>query len=77
MDKIYNVRKTDGAICEMQYKDVCKTLGFIPEVRFVEITNRGTIGFSIGKPHEVKALLSACERCGFVPSKKLVEAASL
>lgn len=61
----------------MTYAEVCKALGFIPDVRFVEITSRGTIGLSVGKPHEVKALLSACERCGFVPSKGLRVASAL
>lgn len=77
MDKIYKVKKNDGTVCEMQYNDVCKTLGFIPDIGFVEITNRGTIGFSVGKPSEVKDLLSACRREGYVPSGRLEKAANL
>lgn len=77
MDKIYKVKKIDGTFFEMQYDDVCKSLGFVANVRFVEITNHGTISFTVGKPNEVKALLASCQRCGYVPSGKLVQTARM
>lgn len=77
MKKDYNVKIATGETVKLSYETICHTLGFVPEVRFVEITNRGTIGFSVGKPNEIKALLSACQKVGYVPSKKLIEAANL
>jgi hypothetical protein len=57
------------------YESICRELGFIPDVHFVEITNRGTITFTAGKPQEVKALLQAVRNCGYIPAKSLIKAA--
>jgi hypothetical protein len=57
------------------YREVCDRLGFIPEVRFVEILPDGSISYTAGKPDEVRALLAACERHGFKASKSLRRAA--
>lgn len=58
---------------EMSYEDVCKRLGFIPEIHFVKVTTRGTVDFTIGKPNEIRALKRAITREGMVMSKKLKE----
>lgn len=55
----------------MTYDDVCHELGFIPDVHFVEITTRGTITFTCGKPHEIKALYNSVYEHGFCPAKSL------
>lgn len=71
MEKIYNVKKADGTVCEMTYSDVCKALGFVPEIEFVKVTNAGTISYYAGKPSEIKALYRAVKNNGLVPAKAL------
>lgn len=56
----------------LTYEELCKRLGFIPETEFVELTNAGTVTFTIGKPEEIKALYAAVLREGFKPAKSLV-----
>lgn len=56
------------------YEAICHELGFIPEVHFVEITNRGTITYTVGKPQEVRALLNAVIEHGYKPAKSLLKA---
>ena len=65
------VKTIDGATVALTYEELCKRLGFIPETEFVELTNAGTVTFSIGKPEEVKALYAAVLRKGFMPAKSL------
>ena len=65
------VKTIDGATVALTYGELCKRLGFIPETEFVELTNAGTVTFSIGKPEEVKALYAAVLRKGFMPAKSL------
>lgn len=67
-----NVLK-DGVKTSMDYEEVCKDLGFIPSVRFVRVTTRGTISWTVGKPEEIKALRYACESKGYVPAKSLMK----
>lgn len=69
------VRKADGTVCEMEYVDVCKDLGYIAEVKFIKITTAGTISFYLAKPDEVRPLLSAVKSKGYVPARSLIEAA--
>lgn len=57
----------------MEYIDICMDLGFIPETRFVKVTNRGTITFTVGKPYEIKALYKSVIDHGYKPSGKLVK----
>jgi hypothetical protein len=57
------------------YEQVCHDLGMRPEIQFVEITNRGTITFTVGKPEEIRSLLDAVERAGYIPAKSLVDRA--
>ena len=57
------------------YDAICHELGFIPSVHFVEITNRGTITYTCGKPQEIRALYKAVIDHGYQPSKNLEEAA--
>lgn len=60
---------------KMTYEEVCKELGdYIPSVGFIKITTRGTIGFTLGKPHEIRTLLRNVRVHGFVASKKLEDA---
>lgn len=68
------VRKSDGSVCEMEYADVCKDLGYIAEVNFIKITTAGTISFYLAKPDEIGPLLSAVKSKGYVPAKALTEA---
>ena len=57
----------------MEYIDICMNLGFIPETRFVKVTNRGTITFTVGKPYEIKALYKSVIDHGYKPSGKFVK----
>ena len=63
----------DGNAIDMSYEDICEALGFIPSVHFVEVTKRGTIEFTLGKPHEIKSLYRAINENGFKPTRKMVE----
>lgn len=55
----------------ISYEDLCKDLGFIPDVNFIKVTNRGTITFTAGKMLEVKALYRNTVNRGYKPSVKL------
>ena len=65
----------NGRKVQKPYEDVCHDLGFVPEVRFVTITTRGTISFTCGRPSEVRLLLTACREHGYKPSRALIAAA--
>ena len=65
----------NGEKIEMNYDDICNTLGFIPYVNFVYVTTRGTISFTLGTPNEIRSLLAEVKDNGFKPSKSLVNAA--
>lgn len=75
IQKKCKVKKADGSIVEMSYYDVCKDLGYIPELEFINITSAGTISFYLIKPDEICPLISAVKSKGYVPSKKLLDAA--
>jgi hypothetical protein len=64
-------RKTKMNNVTMSYEDLCRDLGFIPKVRFVEVTNRHTVTYSCGKPEEVRALARACRERGYVAARSL------
>lgn len=53
------------------YDAICHELGFNPNSHFVEITTRGTISFTSGKPQEIRALYKAVLDHGYKPSKNL------
>lgn len=74
MDRMYKVWR-NGKKQKMLYSNICYSIGFAPEVRFVKITTAGTISFYCGKPHEVKALYQAVNRYGYKPSCSLTYAA--
>ena len=61
----------DNKLISMSYEDVCADLGYIPETKFVKVTNRGTISFTAGKMLEVKALYRNTVNRGYKPSVKL------
>lgn len=42
---------------EKTYEEICKLLEIIREVKFVEVTKNGRIGFTVGKPDEVIYLI--------------------
>jgi hypothetical protein len=65
------VKTIDGATVAITYEELCKRLGFTPETEFVELTNAGTVTFTIGKPEEIKALYAAVLRKSFMPDKAL------
>ena len=73
MKRIYKLIRVDGSKVEMSYFDICKTLGFSPETGFVEITNDGTLTFTVGRPHEIRAYAAAIKDKGFIPAKSLIE----
>lgn len=74
---IYHPRRTDPNEDRKPrtYESICHELGFIPEVRFVRLTQAGTVTFTVGKGYEVKALYSAVIEKGFVPSNALKQTA--
>jgi len=57
---------------EMTYEDICHDLGIIPSIHFVEITNRGTISFTVGKPEEIRHLINTAEDKGYKLSQVLL-----
>lgn len=65
----------NGETIERSYEAVCHDLGIDPKVHFVEITTRHTISFTLGKPQEICYLLWTCEKSGYKPSQKLIQAA--
>lgn len=71
MEHLYKIKRSNGTTQEMTYVDVCRELGFIADVHFVEITTRGTISFTLGKPDEIRSLRNAVREHGFVPSHAL------
>lgn len=64
----------NGIMIDKSYEEVCHELGFIPKARFVEVTNRGTITFTCGKPQELRELLWAVKCKGYSPAKRLTDA---
>ena len=52
------------------YKEICEELGFNAECGFVKITSAGTIGFTVGKPDEIRALYRAVINAGYKPTKE-------
>ena len=54
--------------------DVARQLGFAPAANFVTL-NRGTVGFTSGKPQEVEELAFRAIRAGYAISKGLARAA--
>lgn len=73
LHRVYTVIK-DGEKVEMLYEGICHELGYIPGVEFVKITTRGTISFWLGKPFEIRGLLSDVRSRGFKPSAALARA---
>lgn len=67
------IRMINGSVKEMGYAELCERLGFNADTRFVRITTAQTVSFSLGRPNEIRALKSACEKIGCRMSKKLAE----
>jgi hypothetical protein len=63
----------NGEKVEMNYKDVCKELGYKPDVNFVKVNNQGYIGFTVGKPDEIRRLYRNVTNKGFTPSKSFTK----
>ena len=59
--------KTDSP----KYIETCKRLGFRPEIQFVKLNSNGSIGFTCGKPEEIRSLARAVEREGMKMSVAL------
>jgi hypothetical protein len=78
--RIYRIRISKEAAPDgkalMPYAVICHALGFDPASEFVAVRN-GRIGFTAGKPEEVKTLLHNVKCCGFVPTPGLVRAVEL
>ena len=60
----------------MKTNEIAKRLGYRPEVGFVQATKTGTVGFSCGKPEEVRELLRRVRAAGLRPSRNLIRAAT-
>lgn len=60
---------------EIKTAAIAEQLGYDPTVHFVELTNRGTVSFTCGKPEEVRGLLRAVLAANMTPSKALIAAA--
>lgn len=71
-EKVYTVIR-NGEKSQIIYDVLCHKLGFNPSARFVKITSRGTISFTVGKPDEIKALYNAVISAGYKPAKRLEE----
>jgi hypothetical protein len=56
-----------------RYAEVCSRLDMDPSIHFVRLTTRGTIGFTLGKPDELRLLLRRCQETGLKPSRSLIE----
>lgn len=52
------------------YNAICTELGFRSEIHFVTI-ERGRIGFTCGKPQELRALAYAARQAGYAITKNL------
>lgn len=59
-----------------KYEALCARLGFSSTANFVRVHRGGAIGFTAGKPAEVRQLLAAVRSAGMRPAKGLVAAAS-
>ena len=59
---------------ETDYSEICKLLGFDASSKFVEITKNGSVGFTCGKPDEIRALYHASVTNGLRPSRELLRA---
>ncbi len=62
-----------GEKVEMTYEEVCHALGCLCEVKFVKVTNAGTIGFTAGQVSDVKYLMEKVREKGFKPSRAFVD----
>ena len=62
----------NGETQQKSYEEICKDLGFIAEVNFVEVTSTGRISYTIGKPDEIKALYHSAQNAGYEPSRALI-----
>lgn len=63
----------NGQPTQMTYEEVCKDLGFIAGVKFVEVSTRGSITFTCGRPSEIRALYSAVLSNGYKPTRKFTQ----
>lgn len=61
----------NGELITTTYEDICRDLGFSPEVGFVKVTNNHKISFWCGRPQEIIALYNACRNKGYCVSEKL------
>jgi hypothetical protein len=48
-----------------RYEEVCEDLGIRPEVHFVRLLPGGAIGYSAGKPEEVRDLARRADAKGY------------
>ncbi len=63
----------NGQKIEKTYEEICRDLGIIPEIKFVEVTNHGSISFTTGRPEEIRLLRSAAQSKKYSISRKLKE----
>ena len=62
----------DNKLISMSYEDVCADLGYMPEAKFVKVTNRGTITFTVGRTREIKRLYRNVIDKKYKPTKEFV-----
>ena len=65
------IRKADPK----HYVSICKELGMRADLGFVEITPKGEISFSVGKPDDVRMLLQRARYRGYAIAPQLARAA--
>jgi len=63
----------NGEKVKMNYEDVCKELGYKSDVNFVKVDDQGYIGFTVGRPDEIRELYSRLNNKGFIPSKSFTK----
>jgi hypothetical protein len=57
---------------EYSYAAICDKLGMDPDIHFVSVNSRGEIGFTAGKPEEIKLLIQRASESGMQASKSLL-----
>ena len=62
----------NGEKIEMTYDEVCYDFGFCPAARFVDITPRGAVTFTVGRPEEVRALYQPAQKFAALMRPRLI-----
>lgn len=69
-NKLVTVYKNNEKV-ELTYDALCKELGYIAEIYFVDVTKNGSITWTGGKADEIMGLKQACILHGYKMKKSL------